>query len=74
MWVGPVIHQIKVIVMEIEDGCNFRIKIHLGKWVRSARELQRCLGYVVLVQMDISKSMDKFTGFEITHLSNHESE
>ena len=63
MWVGPIIYQFKVTVMEIEDGCDFWIKIHLGKWVRLARELQRCLVYVVLVQMDVSKCMYKFTGF-----------
>jgi len=69
-----VIHEFKILELEVADVAHRRIQFHLRQRTRPARELQFRLLDVVRVKMQIAERVDEFARLQPTHLRDHQRE
>ena len=71
MWVWVIIHQFKILVLEVEDVLHVGINFHLGQWTRLAGELQIHLFQMIEVLVCIPDGVNEVAGLQARHLSHH---
>ncbi len=70
-WIRIVIHYFKVFKFESKNIFYLWIDFKFWKWSWFSRELLCDLVKMIVIDMKVSRSMDKFANFQITHLSYH---
>lgn len=66
-----VVFDLKILVLEFEDVLHVRVDLYPGKGAGFAAQLELHLIEVVQINMEISKGVDEFKGFEARHLRHH---
>ena len=69
-----VIHNFKILILEVVNFFHRRIQFHLRQRTRFARELQLRLLDVVRVKMQVAERVDEFARLQPADLRDHQRE
>lgn len=69
-----IIDEGEVVVLEIKDGGDGRIELHLRQWIRVAGELQLGLLQVIEIKVSVAEGVDKVAWLQANHLRYHQRE
>ncbi len=69
-----VVHQFKILELEVADVFHRRVQFHLRQRTRLARELQFRLLDVVRVKMQVAERVDEFARLQTADLRDHQRE
>ena len=67
-----VIFESEVLVSEVIDGCDSRIKVHHGEGPGFAGKLLVNLVEMVLIEVEVAEGVNKIAGLQMGNLSDHE--
>ena len=71
---GIVVDELEVLVLEVKEGLDVGVDLHLGQGTGLTGELELGLLDVVQIEMGVTGGVDEVTGFETCHLCHHHQE
>ena len=74
MGVGIVVDEFEVLVLEVKEGLDVGVDLHLGQGSGLAGELELGLLDVVQIEMGVTGGVDEVTGLETCDLGHHHQE
>ena len=71
---GIVADELEVLVLEIEEGLDIGVDLHLGQGTGFTGELELGLFDVVQIEVGVTRGVDEVTGLVACHLCHHHQE
>ena len=71
---GIVVEEFEVLVLEVEEGLDVGVDLHLGQGTGLTGELELGLLDVVQIEMGVASGVDEVTGLEACDLGHHHQE